>query len=239
MLRNEQDQKISYNKTTLLFRQAILRDAMPRCWSLACQSISLYQSSGPNFSIQQSFCLMLELVQTVAVFVDYLKNRWKWTDVCRIVVLGCHCRSNLNDLILGSKWNWCLITINKIICDKTFFSGIFYRKNSASIKKNVKYFSNVLHNEVCLCGGTANCRWNCFSLNFEHNLLYWLQMTQHQFSRVKETSSKISAPGYYPFKIVIAKNCFKGNQCDGEYWKPRWEVNHITECKKKPARGVI
>ena len=46
-------------------------------------------------------------------------------------------------------------------------------------------------------------------------------MTQHQISRVKETSSKISVPGYYPFKIVIAKNCFKGNQCDGEYWKPR------------------
>ena len=66
-----------------------------------------------------------------------------------------------------------------------------YVNNMFVLKTNVKWFSSIysFHNKVFACDGTANCRWNCFLLYLENNLLYWLQMWQYTIKRSNQQNS--------------------------------------------------
>ena len=100
---------------------------------------------------------------------------------------------------------WLII---KFILKALWWSLTCFLKNvKYFLKRDIRYFPFifVLRNNVCLCAGTVNCRWNSFSWYFEDNLSSWLQIWQHRLSQAGEASSKISTPEQCLFNEIWLK----------------------------------
>ena len=77
------------------------------------------------------------------------------------------------------------------------------------LKRSVKYFSSIylLHNKVCLCGGTNQRLSLEVSFRDILRMIYQIDLIwQHQFSQTEEAPSKILSTGHWTFKDFVSSS---------------------------------